>query len=131
VAATNGPSRFVHYVSKITLGHRSHFTPTSRRGIMRDRPISPQVRSPQAPDSYRVIMKDNGEDIETGSIGTRFGEWRWGIDKAIPMREFESEGTGKNLPGCQKTIPRGMGTARERRSPLKDFIKIKRAARRR
>jgi hypothetical protein len=37
-------------------------------------------------------MKDNGEDIEIGSIGTRFGGWRWGIDRAIPMRELESEG---------------------------------------
>jgi hypothetical protein len=90
-----------------------------------------KVRNPQARDSYRVIMKDNGEDIEIGSIGTRLSEWHWGIDKAIPMREFESEGIGKNLPDCQRQFrAAGERFASDEANPT-DFIKVERAARRR
>jgi hypothetical protein len=89
-----------------------------------------KVRSPQAPDSYRVIMKDNGEDIEIGSIGTRFGAWRWGIDKAIPVREFESEGTGKNLPDCQRQFRAAWERFASDDANLTDFLRTKRAARR-
>jgi hypothetical protein len=32
-------------------------------------------------------LKDDGEEIEVGSIGVQFDGWHWGIDNVIPMRE--------------------------------------------
>jgi len=62
---------------------------------------------PQARDNYRVILKDHGEEIELGSIGIqnltegRRG-WRWGIDTVVPMRDFESQGSGQDRADCMK-----------------------------
>ena len=39
-----------------------------------------EVIHPQAPDNYRVILKDDGTEIEIGSIGAQFDGWAWGID---------------------------------------------------
>jgi hypothetical protein len=34
---------------------------------------------PQADNNYRVIIKDEGAEIELGSIGVQFDGWHWGI----------------------------------------------------
>jgi hypothetical protein len=61
-----------------------------------------KVIHPQAADNYRVILKDDGTEIEIGSIGVQFDGWTWGIDTAIPMRQLETEGTGKNRKDCMR-----------------------------
>ena len=48
-------------------------------------------------DNYRVVLKDDGLEIEIGSIGIQHGSgaveyWAWAIDTVIPMREFEARG---------------------------------------
>jgi hypothetical protein len=60
-----------------------------------------KVIHPQAHDNYRVIWKDDGTEIEIGSIGIQHGSgateyWAWAIDTVIPMREIESRRTGKD-----------------------------------
>jgi hypothetical protein len=64
-----------------------------------------RIIHPQARDNYRVILKADGEEIEIGSVGLKHGTgaswfWSWGIDTAIPMRDVESEGTGKDRKDC-------------------------------
>ena len=45
-----------------------------------------KVIHPQARDNYRVILKDDGLEIEVGSIGMQFDGWHWGIDNIVPIR---------------------------------------------
>jgi hypothetical protein len=54
-----------------------------------------RVIHPQAHDNYRVILKVDGVEIELGSIGLQYEGWVWGFDTVIPMRELETEGSGK------------------------------------
>ncbi len=62
-----------------------------------------KVIHPQAHDNYRVVLKDDGLEIEIGSIGVQFEGWHWGLDTAIPMREVdEQEGTGKGRKDCMR-----------------------------
>jgi hypothetical protein len=37
-----------------------------------------KVVRPQAHDNYRVILKDDGVEIEVDSIGLQLGGWFWG-----------------------------------------------------
>ena len=53
-----------------------------------------KVIHPQARDNYRVIPKDDGVEIEVGSIGVQFDGWHWGIDSIVPMGEEDGEGSG-------------------------------------
>jgi hypothetical protein len=55
-----------------------------------------------ADDNYRVVLKDDGLEIEIGSIGIQFDGWRWVTDTAIPMRDMEAEGSGKERMDCMK-----------------------------
>src|ERR1700741_320201 len=69
--------------------------------------VSPQVVHPQAQDNYRVILKDDGLELEIGSIGIQHGSgategWVWAIDTVIPMREIDAQGTGKDRKDCMK-----------------------------
>ena len=62
-----------------------------------------KVIHPQAADNYRVILKDDdATEIEIGSIGVQFDGWAWGIDTAIPMKEIEAQGTGKDRADCMR-----------------------------
>jgi hypothetical protein len=36
-----------------------------------------KVIHPRTHDNYRVILKDDGVDIEVGSIGVQHGGWVW------------------------------------------------------
>ena len=61
---------------------------------------------PQPHDDYRVVLKDDGLEIEIGSIGIRYGSgttqgWTWAIDTIIPVRDTEAEGTGSNRQDCK------------------------------
>jgi hypothetical protein len=68
-----------------------------------------KVIHPAATDNYRVVVRD-GEEIEIGSIGRQFDGWAWGIDCVIPMREIESEGSGRDLKDSCNNLARP-GTA--------------------
>jgi len=64
-----------------------------------------KVIHPQAHNNTRVILKDDGLDIEIGSIGIQHGSsatehWVWAIDTVIPMRETEAQGIGKDRKDC-------------------------------
>jgi hypothetical protein len=66
-----------------------------------------RVIHPQSRDNYRVVLKENGDEIEIGSIGVQYGlgataGWKWGIDCVVPMRDVEAEGTGKDRADCMK-----------------------------
>jgi hypothetical protein len=61
-----------------------------------------RVIHPQATDSFRVIVKEDGDEIEVGSIGVRFDGWHWGIDCVVPMRELEMDGSGKDRRDCME-----------------------------
>jgi len=82
-----------------------------------------KVIHPQARDNYRVLFKDDGVEIEVGSIGIQHGSgtaegWVWGIDNIVPMREADSHGTGSDRKDCMKQFPKGLGPVQRRPSPL-------------
>jgi hypothetical protein len=60
-----------------------------------------KVIHPSAGDNYRVVVHD-GDEIEIGSIGRQFDGWTWGIDCVIPMRDEETEGSGKDRKDCMR-----------------------------
>lgn len=90
---------------------------------------------PQARDNYRVILKDHGEEIELGSIGiqnligARQG-WRWGIDTVVPMRDFESQGSGQDRADCMKQFKAAWERFSSDPARLVEFIAEKRRIRR-
>jgi hypothetical protein len=58
-----------------------------------------KVVHPQCRRQLAVILKDDG--IEIGSIGIQHGSgatgnWVWGIDTVIPLREVDTQGIGKD-----------------------------------
>jgi hypothetical protein len=79
--------------------------PSARRTLM-DLYLR-KVVHPQARDNYRVILKDNGLEIEIGSIGIQHGS---GATEAVglgdrhrdPMRETEAQGIGKDRRDCMR-----------------------------
>jgi hypothetical protein len=74
-----------------------------------------KVIHPQARDNYRVIPKDDGVEIEVGSIGVQFDGWHWGIDSIVPMGEEDGEGSGKDrAAACGSSGLLGTAPARSR-----------------
>ena len=61
-----------------------------------------KVIHPQAHENSRVLLQDDGVEIELGSIGVQFEGRHWGIDTVVPMSEVDAEGTGKAL---QESVP--------------------------
>jgi hypothetical protein len=54
----------------------------------------------------------SGPELEIGSIGIHHGSgttgyWAWGIDNAIPMREIDSQGMGRDRKDCMKRFRAG------------------------
>jgi hypothetical protein len=92
---------------------------------------------PQATNNYRVILKDHGEEIELGSIGVQTtmgatgGGWRWGIDTVVPMRDFESSGSGIDRADCMKKFKAAWERFASDPAQLVEFIAEKRRIRRR
>jgi hypothetical protein len=41
-------------------------------------------------------IKDDGVEIELGSIGVQHEGWVWGIDNIVPMIGEETDGVGKD-----------------------------------
>jgi hypothetical protein len=85
-----------------------------------------KVIHPQARDNYRVILKNDGLEIEVGSIGVQFDGWHWGIDSVIPMRELETEGTGADRKDCMRQFRAAWEQFSADRARLTEFIDMKR-----
>jgi hypothetical protein len=86
------------------------------------------------PESYRVVLKDDGVEIEIGSIGVQHGRgatagWVWGIDTVIPMREVESDGTGKDRKDCMKQFREAWDRFSADPARLTEFLEMKRKPR--
>ena len=88
-----------------------------------------------APEIYRVILKDGGEEIELGSIAVRAGVgaehfWSWGIDTVIPMRALETSGRGNNRADCMRQFKSAWERFAADPANLTMFLAEKRRARR-
>ena len=90
-----------------------------------------KVIHPQARDNYRVILKDDGQEIEIGSIGIQQGSagsehWTWAIDNVIPMREAEAQGRGKDRKDCIKQFRAAWDKFSADPARLTEFLDAKR-----
>jgi len=61
----------------------------------------------QSPEDYRVILKDDGDEVEIGSISIQHSAsaqyyWKWAIDTVIPMRAHQTEGRGTDRADCMR-----------------------------
>jgi len=86
-----------------------------------------RVRHPQTRDSYRVLAKGNGDEVEIGSIGVQFNGWAWAIDCAIPMREVEAECVGKDRADCMRQFRAAWDKFSADRARLTEFLNVKRS----
>ena len=75
-----------------------------------------------------MILKDDGVEIEVGSIGLQHEGWVWvwGIDSAIPMRELETEGIGKDRKDCMRQFRAAWDKFSADPARLSEFLDMKR-----
>jgi hypothetical protein len=90
-----------------------------------------RVIHPQAHDNYRVHFKDDGVEIEVGSIGIQLGNgtaegWVWGIDNIVRMREADSHGTGNDRKDCMLQVRAAWDRFSSDPARLTEFLKVKR-----
>jgi hypothetical protein len=90
-----------------------------------------RVIHPQSRDNYRVVLDDDGEEIEIGSIGVQLGVgntagWVGGIDFVIPMRSFETDGTGKDRADCMRQFRAAWDRFCADPARLTEFLEMKR-----
>ena len=90
-----------------------------------------RVVHPQAHDNYRVILKDEGLEIEVGSIGIQHGSagaeyWAWGIDTVVPMRDVGAQGRGKDRGDCMKQFRAAWDRFSADPARLTEFLRTKR-----
>ena len=89
----------------------------------------------QAHDNYRVILEDDGDEIEIGSIGIQHAAgarsfWRWAIDTVVPMHGLEARGTGLGRDDCMRLFRAAWERFCEDPARLADFLEMKRNSRR-
>jgi hypothetical protein len=94
-----------------------------------------KIDHPQAPDSYRVILKIDEIEFEIGSIGSQGAigaatVWAWGIDTVVPMREIEAEGCGADLRDSMQKFRAAWQRFSADPARLTEFLETKRRARR-
>jgi hypothetical protein len=92
------------------------------------------LRKVRQPDNYRVILKTDEGDVELGSIGIQYHTgadpvWIWGIDTALPMREIESAGQGKDRADCMKRFKAAWIKFAADEANLAEFLAMKRKRR--
>jgi hypothetical protein len=90
-----------------------------------------KVIHPQAIDNYRVLLKDDGLEVEIGSIGIQHGSgtteyWAWGIDTVIPMREVDAQGIGKDRKHCMRQFRAAWDRFSADPARLTEFLQAKR-----
>jgi hypothetical protein len=89
----------------------------------------------QSPDIYRVILKDDGDAVEIGSISVQHSAsaqyyWKWAIDAVIPMRAFETSGRGTDRADCMRKFKEAWTKFVADEANLTMFLAEKRRARR-
>ena len=90
-----------------------------------------KVLHPQAVDNYRVLLKDDGLELEIGSIGIQHGSgatkhWTWAIDTVIPMREGDAQGRGKDQKDCMRRLKAAWDKFSSDPARLTEFLQAKR-----
>jgi hypothetical protein len=89
-----------------------------------------KVIHPQAHDNYRVLLKDDGLELEIGSIGIQLGSgvthWTLGIDTVIPMREVDAQGIGKDRKDCMKQFRAAWDKFSADPARLTEFLRARR-----
>ena len=66
----------------------------------------------QSPDIYRIILKDDGDEVEIGSISVQHSAgaeyyWKWAIDTVSPADASVTacESLKRRGPGSPTTMP--------------------------
>ena len=86
-----------------------------------------KVIHPQAHDNYRVILKNDGDEVEIGSIGIQDGSaWTWSIDTVIPMRDRDAQGEGRDRRDCMRQFRAAWGRFAADEANLAEFLNAKR-----
>jgi hypothetical protein len=93
-------------------------------------------RGQLGPEIYRVILKDDDDEVEIGSISVKHSAgasyyWSWAIDTMIPMRSMETSGRGKDRPDCMRKFKSAWERFAADEANLTMFLAEKRRARRR
>jgi hypothetical protein len=94
------------------------------------------IHNQSAPDGYRVILKDDGDKVEIGSISVQHSAgaeyyWKWAIDTVIPMRTHQTQGRGTDRPDCMRKFKEAWARFADDEANLTIFLAEKRRARRR
>src|SRR6516165_4143793 len=89
----------------------------------------------ESPDIYRVILKDDGDEVEIGLISIQHSAnaeyfWKWAIDTVIPMRAFETSGRGTDRADCTRKFKVAWERFADDDANLTMFLAEKRRARR-
>ena len=89
----------------------------------------------QSPEDYRVILKDDGDEVEIGSISIQHSAsaqyyWKWAIDTVIPMRADQTQGRGTDRADCMRKFKEAWARFAADDANLTMFLAEKRRARR-
>ena len=85
-----------------------------------------KVIHPQAHNNYRVILKGEDGEFEIGSIGIQHdGGWTWGIDTVMPMRDFETQGEGRDRQDCMRQFKAAWERFAADEANLTEFLNAK------
>ena len=87
------------------------------------------------PEIYRVILKDDGDEVEIGSISVQHSAgaeytWKWAIDTVIPMRTHQAQGRGTDRADCMRKFKAAWERFADDEANLTMFLAEKRRARR-
>ena len=93
------------------------------------------IHNQSAPDGYRVILKDDGDKVEIGSISVQHSAgaeytWKWAIDTVIPMRTHQTQGRGTDRADCMRKFKEAWARFAADDANLTMFLAEKRRARR-
>ena len=89
----------------------------------------------QSPEGYRVILKDDGDEVEIGSIGIQHSAsaqfyWKWAIDTVIPMQTHQTQIRGTDRADCMRKFIEAWVRFADDEAHLTMFLAEKRRARR-
>ena len=84
-----------------------------------------------APEIYRVILKDDGDEVEIGSISVQHSAgaeyyWKWAIDTVIPMRTHQTQGRGTDRADCMRKFKEAWARFADDEANLTMFLAEKR-----
>ena len=87
------------------------------------------------PEIYRVILKDDGDEVEIGSISVQHSASaqyysKWAIDTVIPMRADQTQGRGTDRADCMRKFKEAWARFAADDANLTMFLAEKRRARR-